>query len=134
MNCMPRNAAMKRYLARFAVAMGLYLVFLFMTVHMVRHGHPTGLLLWGLAILPALPLLAVLVTMGMYLREETDEFERMVVTESLLWAMGGMMGLTSVWGFLEMFVSVPHLQPFWLFPLFWVLQGLSTPFIRLRYR
>ena len=31
--------------------------------------------------------------MALYLREETDEFERAVQTESALWAMGGLMAI-----------------------------------------
>lgn len=135
--------AQRRYYARFWPAMALYVVFLIAAMLTVKHGQPhEALWVYGLALLPALPLLAVIVIVGIYLLEETDEFERTVMVQSILWATGGVLGLTTVWGFLEMFaeaaprqtIAVAHLQPFWLFPLFWMLTGISTPFIRWRYR
>lgn len=134
MNCFPKNAAQRRYLWRFGPTMGLYMAFLFTTVLVVKHGHPSGAALYALALLPALPILAALVIVGMYLIEEPDEFERTVMVQSMLWSIGGVLGLTTVWGFLEMFAPVAHLQPFWLFPLFWFLVGVSAPLVRWRYR
>jgi len=141
MNCLPKNAAQRRYYWRFGPAMGLYVVFLFGAVFAIKHAHVNGAMAYGLALLPALPILAVLVIVGMYLMEEPDEFERTVMVQAMLWAMGGVLALTTVWGFLEMFAEaapqtmpVAHLQPFWLFPLFWALVGVSTPLVRWRYR
>jgi hypothetical protein len=123
--------------------MGAHVALALIAKLVVKHGHVhEAVALYGLAVLPALPLLAVLGITGMYLMEEPDEFERTVVVQSMLWAMGGVLGLTSVWGFLEMFyenmpqqtLAVGHLQPFWLFPLFWMLMGMATPLVRWRYR
>jgi len=134
MNCFPKNAAQRRYYWRFGPAMGLYVAFLFMASWVFRHGHPAGVMMYALAVLPALPILAVLVIVGMYLNEEPDEFERTVMVQSMLWAIGGVLGTATVWGFLQMFAPVAPLQPFWLFPLFWFLVGVSTPLVRWRYQ
>ena len=143
MECFGTSVAKRRYSSRLWPAMGAYVAFLFLAMLIVKHGHPHGaLVVYGLAVLPALPLVAVLVIVGMYLMEEPDEFERTVMVQSMLWAMGGVLALTTVWGFLEMFaetspqqaMAVGHLQPFWLFPLFWMLVGISTPLVRWRYR
>jgi len=143
MNCFSMTVAQRRYYKRFWPAMAAYVVFLIAAMLTVKHGQPhEALVVYGLALLPALPLLAVIVIVGIYLVEETDEFERTVMVQSILWATGGVLGLTTVWGFLEMFAEaapkqtmvVGHLQPFWLWPLFMVLMGISTPLIRWRYR
>ena len=72
--------------------------------------------------------------MGLYLKEETDEFWRTQQTESALLALGGMFVLVTGWGFLEMFKLVPHLQAWLVFPLWAVLLGPSSFIVRRRYR
>ena len=39
-------------------------------------------------LLPAIPVAAMIFIVGRYLKQETDEFVRMLVTQSLLWALG----------------------------------------------
>jgi hypothetical protein len=39
-------------------------------------------------LLPAIPVAAMIYVVGRYLRQETDEFLRMIVTQSLLWGLG----------------------------------------------
>jgi hypothetical protein len=85
-------------------------------------------------VLPTVPLLAVIVSMGLYLREETDEFERAVHTESALWASGGVLILATLLGFFELLAGGPRF-PNWLwFPAWCVMIGLASLFIRRRYR
>ena len=95
---------------------------------------PTGPLAWLLAVLPAVPLTAAIVVVGLYLREETDEFQRAVFAESALWATGGLLALANVWGFLEMFRIVPHIPAWIAFPLWAVLFAPSQMIVRRRYR
>ena len=47
-----------------------------------------GVVAYALAVLPALPVVGMAVAVGLYFREETDEFERAVRVESALWATG----------------------------------------------
>ena len=42
--------------------------------------------------------------------------------------------VTTIWGFLELFVPVTHLQLYLIFPLFWFLVGVSGWLLRMRYR
>src|ERR1700748_2174701 len=101
MLCIPEGAAARRYLYRFAPAMGLYLIFLSISVRSFRTFHPTGVLAYGLAVLPALPLIATLVIVGLYLVDEQDEFQRNLFIQSVLWGIGLSMAVMTVWGFLE---------------------------------
>jgi len=70
----------------------------------------------------------------MYLAEEKDEFQRTVLVQSMLWGIGATLAVTSVWGLLENFVSVPHLDLFLVYPLFWAIVGMSAPVLKARYR
>jgi hypothetical protein len=134
MQCFPVTKAGRRYVYRLAPTMALYLVFLFIAKWSFHHLHPTGLVVYVLAVLPALPLIGALAVVGLYIAEESDEFERTIIVQSMLWGLGGALSVSTIWGSLEDFANAPHLSTFYLFLFFWILMGLSQPFIRMRYR
>jgi hypothetical protein len=134
MNCLPATPAARRYTIRFFTAMAAYVIALFSVAWYVPRFHPTGALVYSLAVMPAIPILAVIVVVGLYLAEEKDEFQRTVLVQSMLWSIGLTLATTTVWGFLEAFANVIHFQPYLAFPLFWFFVGVSTPFLKMRYR
>lgn len=130
-----KSQAGRRYRRRFAIAMGLYVV-LIMGVSFLFGGpyEPKGPLAWLVALLPGLAIVGVIVAMGLYLKEEKDEFERAVLVESMLWGIGAVTALCSIWGLLEIYVGAPHLWIFMVGPIFCVAFGVAQPLIRWRYR
>ncbi|HLW80677.1 MAG TPA: hypothetical protein VKS20_01415 [Candidatus Acidoferrales bacterium] len=89
---------------------------------------------YALAAFPALPLIAVIVLLVRYLREETDEFKRAVITEAMLWSIGLTMTLTTAWGFIEMFIPNMHISVLWVFPVFCVTAAVSKFLVRRRFQ
>ena len=134
MQCVPHSKAGRRYVYRLAPTMGLYIIFLFLAKWSFRHLHPTGLVVYLLAVLPALPLVGSLAVVGLYIAEESDEFERSIVVQSILWGLGGALSVSTIWGFLEDFAGSPHISTFYVYVFFWIFMGLAQPFIRMRYR
>jgi len=134
MQCYPATKAGLRYIYRLAATMALYLLFLFLAQWTFHHLHPTGLVVYLLAILPALPLVGSLAVVGLYIAEESDEFERSILVQSLLWGLGGALAFGTIWGSLEDFANAPHLSTYYVFLFFWIFMGISQPFIRMRYR
>jgi hypothetical protein len=134
MNCLQQNPATRRYLKRFIPTMTAYAVALLIAEGAIHRFHPTGALLDGLAVLPAIPIIGIIVVVGLYLAEEKDEFQRNLLIQSMLWGLGGILSLTSVWGFLQLYAHVHPFQPFMTFPLFWCFQGIATGVLRWRYR
>ena len=128
------SLAAQRYRLRFMIAMTVYVVALIGALSAVIQYHLTGAAAYVLAITPALPLLAVIVNMGIYLRQETDEFERAMQAEAALWASGGLLAVETVWGFMELFGLAPHIQSWWAFPIWCVLLGPGNVIARRRYR
>ncbi len=128
------SPAAKRYRTRFMVAMTVYVVALIGSLSAVIQYHLVGLVAYVLAITPALPLLAAIVSMGVYLREETDEFERAMQAEAALWASGGLLAIETIWGFMELFGLAPHIQTWWAFPIWCFLLGPGNLIARRRYR
>ena len=134
MICIPKSKAERRYVYRLAPTMALYIVFLFIAKWSIHHLHPTGLVVYLLAVLPALPLIGSFAIVGLYIAEERDEFVRSIIIQSMLWGLGGALSASTIWGFLEDFANAPHISTVYVYVFFWIFMGLSQPFIRMRYR
>ena len=128
------SPAGRRYVKRFIPVMAVYIVLVLGVSWTFNILEPSGPVAWLLAAAPAVPLLGVIAAMGLYLSEETDEFQRNVLVESILWGLGLTMAGLSVWGFLEIYVDAPKLPTFLAFPIWCGAMGLSQPFIRRRYQ
>jgi hypothetical protein len=128
------NPAVRRYNVRIAVAMSFYLVFLAAAVWAFHSYHPIGIPAFSLAILPSLPVVGIVVIIGLYLAEEKDEFLRNLLVQSMIWSLGATLSVTTVWGFIELFVNVKHLPLYLIFPFFWFLVGFAGWLLRLRYK
>ena len=128
------SPAGRRYLKRFIPTMIAYVVLIFGASFAFRLLEPTGPVAWALAVAPAIPIIGVIAIMGLYVKEETDEFQRNVLIEAMLWAFGLTLLVTTVAGFLKMYVHTPALQSFWAFPIFCAAMGLAQVFVRRRFR
>jgi len=134
MFCSPRNPAMKRYFVRFTATMVLYAVALVLSVLAFVHLRPAGFVAYILAILPALFIVAQMVTFALYLAEEKDEFVRNLQIQSMLWGIGATLSVTTIWGFLQSFVHLHPLDPILVYPMFCALSGVSYALVSMRYR
>ena len=108
-----RDTAKRRYNHR---ALGLSLAYagaLIGVSFVFRDDPPTGPLAWALALLPALPLVAIFLAMGRYLVEEGDEYLRSLMVRKTLIATGFMLIVTTCWGFLQSFDQVPRVDFYW---------------------
>jgi hypothetical protein len=134
MECLTKTPAARTYLRRFLAAMTVYVGLVACDGLLFRRYHLTGAVAYVFAVLPALAILGQMAAVGLYLREETDEFQRSLFTQCMLWGLGGVLAVTSVWGMLESYTRVAHLQPIWVFPIFWFFVGVSSPILMWRYR
>jgi hypothetical protein len=121
------NIAARRYMWRFGISMTSYMIVLFGSVSAIRRLHPTGPLLVTLAALPALPMLAVIWAIFMFIVEQQDEYLRMRQIRQTLVATAFMLAVTTVWGFLEGAQAVPHIPFYWAFVI-WC-GGLFIDFV-----
>lgn len=119
------NPAQRRYTVRFLTAMTGYVVALLTANYVMAHHHPQGVPLFLLSLLPALPLLVAIAVMGIYLREEQDEYIRAQIVRGIVLATGMTLAACTVWGFLEEGGIAPH-QPAWIvFPVWAVALGIA---------
>jgi small-conductance mechanosensitive channel len=125
----PHSPACRTYRKRIAVTMTFYMVAIMGVVYYLRDHHPSRVIAYVLAILPAIPILWMLVVVGIYLRDEQDEFQRWMLIRSILWATGIVLAVTTVIGFLQNFAAVTAPPAYYVFVLFWlvvaVVQGVQ---------
>jgi hypothetical protein len=79
-----------------------------------------------IAVLPALPVVGLFAAMGRYLIEEQDEYVRMLRVREMLWAMGFTLSCATIWGFLDNFGLVGHVDGYWIVVLWYFGQALGA--------
>lgn len=121
-----RSPAMRRYTRRLAIAMSAYLITLFLAVTLVRKGDVAGPLAWILAVLPGLCIASVFWVYGRLLVEETDEYQRMLLVRQSLIATGFTLSIVTIWGFLETFGLVRHVDAFFVAVLWFFGLGVGA--------
>ena len=108
------NPAMKRYNLRIIWLSLLYAAFLIVAVYGFKHHLLHGAVAYVAAILPALPIIGIFGAMGRYLVEERDEYVRMIIVRQTLWASGFTLSVATIWGFLESFDLVGHVNSYYI--------------------
>lgn len=118
---MALSLAARRYYFRFFGAMMLYLVSLFAAKYLARHDMVDGLVLWVLAALPGLAIIGAIWAIAMRVLELEDEYLRVLMVRQLLVATGLTLSFCAVWGFLENFGLVMHVELYWV-AVIWLLS------------
>jgi Trk-type K+ transport system membrane component len=118
MLCKSQSIAQKRYQRDVTIFMAVYLVLVLCSALIVKHGAPTHLLLYVCSVIPAVPIIGVIARMVRYLREETDEYQRLLRMESILAGTGATLAVLVVSDFLRSFANTGDLPPFTLFLVF----------------
>ncbi|MEO8737571.1 MAG: hypothetical protein ABI380_13660 [Edaphobacter sp.] len=123
MFCEIKSSALKAYNRGIIWTMSAYVLVTFGATWFVHHHHPKGAEAYAMAVLPSIPIIAMLAVMGIYLRDEKDEFLRWMTIQSLLWATGFVLALTTVVGFLENFAQVKTPPAYLVFVVYWLVFG-----------
>jgi hypothetical protein len=109
---MAHSSAGKRYNWRVVWLSLLYSAFLIGAVYGFKHHLISGPLAYVAAVLPAFPIIGIFGAIGRYLVEEQDEYIRMLMVRQTLWASGFALSVATVWGFLENFDLVEHVDAY----------------------
>jgi len=123
---MSRSRAIRRYNSTVIILCLLYAVFLMTAIYAFNHQLVSGPLAVVVAILPALPIIGVFAAMGRYLVEETDEYIRMLTARQSFYATGFALSVATIWGFLESFAIVGHVESFYIAVLWFGGLGVGS--------
>ena len=97
-----------------------------------RNLEPSVGVTWLLAMLPIVPIFAMIWVMARYLREERDEYLRHRAVIASLVGLGLVLGIGSFWGFLETFELVPHVPGWWSVPIWALGMGVTQCWMNFR--
>ena len=123
---MSSSPAIKRYNQRVLGLSALYAGLLIGAGYLFRQHDVTGPAAYVVAVLPALPIVGIFVAIGRYLHEESDEYLRMLMIRQTLWASGFALSLATIWGFLESFDLVGHIESYYVAVLWFGGLGLGA--------
>ena len=123
---MPRSIANRRYVVRVLVAMVGYVATLFLAEVLIDDRGITGPLAWLVALLPGLCVASVFWAIGRLLIEEKDEYLRSLLVRQMLVATGLTMVVATIYGFLENYGLVGHVDAFYLTMLFFAGLGIGA--------
>jgi hypothetical protein len=126
-----RSTAWKRYNWRVIWLSLLYGAFLLPAVYGFKHQLVPHSIAYVVAILPALPIIGIFGAIGRYLVEEQDEYVRMLMVRQSLFASAFALSIATVWGFLESFGLVGHIEAFYIAVLWFFGLGLGAIYNKL---
>jgi hypothetical protein len=112
----------------------IYLATVWVITTYIHQHHPTGAKLFVLAAVPAFDVIAMIVVVGIYLRDEVDEFKRHQLIVSILWAIGFTLALMAFVDFLQSYQSIAAPPPFMEFIVFWLSLALVQAILSFRNR
>jgi hypothetical protein len=124
----------RRYLRTFGATLAITAFAEMMMRDAVKNSHLSRPVLYALALLSAVPVVGIIVTIGKYLATEKDEFIRNMVTQALLWGLGVMMVVESIYAFLAVYAwAVPPLL-FMDIDIFFVAAGVAFRILMWRHQ
>ena len=130
----PPRPAVKRYHRRLTATILVYVAALMVATHLYDLGLTAGPLGYLIALAPAVPIVAIVLIIGQFLREETDEVMGQLVRTALLWSGALTLCEATVWGFLETFDKVPNVW-MWVVPVVFFAQlGATLPLAARKFR
>jgi hypothetical protein len=105
-----QNPADRLFARRCQKITGLSLIGYLACAHFIP-GMPTGRVKLVLAGLAGAFFFTLLISSGLLVLSKKDEFQRILLTRSFLWATVITMGFAIIWGFVDLFSpnSVPHI-------------------------
>ena len=111
-----KNPADRRFRRKCQLAVGLSLALYAASSQAslrLHHGVAAGIILAGVA---GAAFFAELLSVGLLTMRLRDEFQRVLLTRSFIWATLITMAFSTIWGFVELHApgAVPHLDIIWI--------------------
>lgn len=120
------SPAQMRYNRRTIALSIVYAITLTGAIYAFNHHRVSGAAAVLVGALPALPIIGIFVAIGRLLVEETDEYLRMLIVRQTLWASGFALSIATLWGFLESFEIVGHVESYYVAVLWFGGLGLGS--------
>ena len=123
------TSAQKRYVVRTLAFMGGYSAIMVAVIFGAFDAVQRTPAAWALALVVTAPIVGQIWTTLAYMRE-ADEYVRALMAKQFILAAGIAMALFTGWGFAESFANAPHAEGWLIYPLFWGVLGVTSPFLK----
>ena len=80
---------------------------------------------WIIDLAAGVSMVAMLVASAVGLARQRDEFQRKLLTEAMMWGVGGLLAITCIWGLLEVHTSIPRMDILLNFPIFITITAIA---------
>ena len=114
-----RLRSMRPFYALFLV----YMLFYFVMIYSKPSWNSP--LAWALDLGDGISMVAMLIAAAIGIAKQRDEFQRKLLTQAMIWGVGGMLAITTIWGLLEVHTSIPQLNILYNFPIFIVITAIA---------
>ena len=94
--------------------MVIYVASLFAATYLISRNLVAGPVAWILAFIPGLAVVGGFYAIAMLIIEQKDEFLRMLIVRQTLIGTAMALSISTVWGFLENFGLVAHVDSYWV--------------------
>lgn len=111
------TAQSRRYIVRTLLFAALFVATIALAKYLIREQGVLGPLAYLIALVPGLAAVGMIWATGRLITELDDEFLRMLAVRQQLIATGFAISIACVWGTLEVFGMVPHLEAFYILVL-----------------
>jgi hypothetical protein len=125
------SPAMRNYNRRMIVASLSYVALLLAGAAVARYYAPPAAVRILLALAVAAPVLFMIRAVALLLKEERDEYLRMRFVQQSLIAMGFVLTVSTLYGFLNVFDLAPRLDAYLVMPLWGVGLGIGAVYNKL---
>jgi len=122
---MSQSSPDRRYRVRFGTSMAAYVTSLFAAKYLIAHHMVEGAIIWILGLLPGLAVVGAFYAIAMLIVEQRDEFVRMLIVRQTLMGTAVALSISTVWGFLENFGLVVHVDAYWIAVIWFMGYGLG---------
>ena len=124
--------AMNAYNRRILFWSFAYVALMFGSIWLYQNFKPGGVVLFLIALLPAIPVLWTIQAITRYLGEEEDEYIRFRHIQAGIFATGITLAIASVCGFLQIFGLLPYIPLYMAMPVWAMGLGMGQLINRVR--
>lgn len=104
----------RRYLRRIGNSTAIYVASLLAAKYLISRDLVEGPVVWILGLIPGLAVVGIFYAIAMLIIEQKDEFIRMLIVRQTLIGTAVALSISTVWGFLENFGLVAHVDAYWV--------------------
>jgi hypothetical protein len=116
------------------VAIEVFIYGVFLPAVLFTHPQRNTMSAYALAIFLSLSMVGTMIALAVMAARQTDEFQRKLLTQAMIWGIGGTLSINTVSGLMEFFTDLPQLPLLASFPIFLVIFLTAKTVLFRRYR